>query len=161
MQVFRLAKEKYAEDLSGHGARLAGGRWNRSGVPALYTAESIALTVLEYLVHVPLGLKPDKLKIVTISIPDNAPGTEIPEADLPADWNIYPFPPETAAMGSEWLESEKGLYLKVPSAVVPLCSNIILNPGHPLMGEVKIERTGCFKLDPRLLRQVTPIGKTR
>ncbi|MBO0936131.1 RES family NAD+ phosphorylase [Fibrella sp. HMF5335] len=43
MQVYRVATSEYIEDLSGYGAKLNGGRWNREGVAVLYTGSSIAL----------------------------------------------------------------------------------------------------------------------
>ena len=52
MKVYRLSKTKFAEDLTGEGARLNGGRWNHILTACLYTAESRALAVLEYTVNV-------------------------------------------------------------------------------------------------------------
>ena len=43
MQVYRIAQKAFINDLSGEGARLFGGRWNRRGIPLLYTAESRSL----------------------------------------------------------------------------------------------------------------------
>ncbi|MGD0771893.1 MAG: RES domain-containing protein [Candidatus Solibacter sp.] len=37
--------------MSGEGARLYGGRYNPKGIPAVYTAQSISLALLEILVH--------------------------------------------------------------------------------------------------------------
>ncbi|MBK8348315.1 MAG: RES family NAD+ phosphorylase [Saprospiraceae bacterium] len=51
MEVYRITREKYAADLTGEGARLYGGRWNRPGVAALYTSEARSLAILELLVH--------------------------------------------------------------------------------------------------------------
>jgi RES domain-containing protein len=48
---YRVARRRYA-DLSGEGARLYGGRFNPPGIPAVYASQSIALAVLEILVHV-------------------------------------------------------------------------------------------------------------
>ena len=56
MIVFRLSKEQFAQDLSGKGAELVGGRWNSRGNAMLYTSQSIALCVTEIAVHVPLGI---------------------------------------------------------------------------------------------------------
>ena len=49
-RVFRVCLARYAR-LDGTGARLVGGRWNSSGRAVVYMAESIALAVLENLVH--------------------------------------------------------------------------------------------------------------
>ena len=38
-------------DLSGEGARLYGGRYNPKDIPAVYASQTIALAVLEVLVH--------------------------------------------------------------------------------------------------------------
>jgi len=53
MTVYRIAKTKHIRNLSGTGARMHGGRWNRKGIGILYTSESRALATVEYLVHVP------------------------------------------------------------------------------------------------------------
>ena len=49
-RVFRVCRSIYAR-LDGEGARRVGGRWNSIGHPVVYMAESIALAVLENLVH--------------------------------------------------------------------------------------------------------------
>ena len=49
MLLYRISKSKYAKDLSGEGARRAGGRWNFKGTPVVYTADSTALATLETL----------------------------------------------------------------------------------------------------------------
>ena len=58
-EAWRLCRRPYA-DLTGDGARLAGGRWNRRGRAVVYLAEHPALAVLEVRVHldVPLELLP-------------------------------------------------------------------------------------------------------
>ena len=73
MQVYRLAKAKHIRDLSGAGARIAGGRWNLKGTAVLYTAESRALATVEYLVHVPIAIIPRNLRMAAIDVPDAAP----------------------------------------------------------------------------------------
>ena len=70
MIVYRIGKKKYAGDLSGRGAQLAGGRWNRKGIPAIYTSESRALSLLEVAVHVPLGIVPESFVLITLDVPD-------------------------------------------------------------------------------------------
>lgn len=43
MTVFRLAAEKFKDDLSGKGAEIYGGRWNPVGYALVYTSQSRAL----------------------------------------------------------------------------------------------------------------------
>jgi RES domain-containing protein len=49
--TYRVVRLPYA-GLTGEGARRYGGRFNPPGVPAVYTSQSIALAVLEILVHI-------------------------------------------------------------------------------------------------------------
>ncbi|MCB9268953.1 MAG: RES domain-containing protein [Lewinellaceae bacterium] len=70
MIVYRIGKRKYAGDMSGRGAQMAGGRWNRKGIPAIYTSESRALSLLEVAVHLPLGMVPPSYSIATLEVPD-------------------------------------------------------------------------------------------
>ena len=51
MTCYRVVRRKYA-NLSGEGAMLYGGRFNPPGIPAVYTSQSIALALLEVLVHI-------------------------------------------------------------------------------------------------------------
>src|ERR1700674_5493442 len=40
-----------ADDMTGSGARITGGGWNRAGTPVVYCSVSIALACLESVVH--------------------------------------------------------------------------------------------------------------
>jgi RES domain-containing protein len=145
--VYRIARAPHA-DLSGEGARLYGGRWNHIGTPAVYTAESRALAVLETLVHVNPGRLPTDLVVVTISIPDTTPQTTWRVADLPAGWREIDADP-ARNMGTRWLTSRAAAVLWLPSAILPAEFNAILNPAHP--ARAWIVDTEPFALDPRLL----------
>jgi len=152
MQVYRLAKAKHIRDLSGAGARIAGGRWNLKGTAVLYTAESRALATVEYLVHVPIAIIPRNLRMAAIDVPDAAPRIVVATNDLPLDWNRYPPPPELATIGTDWILKNSHLLLYVPSAVVPGEHNVLINPLHPDMKHVKIVNVEVYKFDKRLLQ---------
>jgi RES domain-containing protein len=42
--------------------------------------------------------------------------------------------------------------LSVPSAVIPIERNLLLNPLHPAIAQVRITDDQPFSFDPRLLR---------
>ena len=43
MRLYRFCRKHHADDLSGIGARLVGGRWSSPGVTMLYTPENSSL----------------------------------------------------------------------------------------------------------------------
>ena len=150
MFVYRIAKKKYIRDLSGIGARLYGGRWNRKGIGIVYTSESRALALVEFLVNIPFSMLPSKLCIATVEINDKIRPVEITLGDLPKNWRIFPASEELAEIGSKWAVSSKSLALRVPSAVVPHEFNILLNPSHQEMKNVTIANVEGLEMDKRL-----------
>jgi len=144
MFVYRIAKKKHIEDLSGTGARLYGGRWNRKGLGLVYTSESRALALVEFLVNVPFSILPRKLCIAAVEIKDKIRPKEILLEELPKNWGKFPAPPELAEIGSKWAVSNESLALRVPSAVVPHEFNILLNSSHPDIRHVAIADVVAF-----------------
>jgi RES domain-containing protein len=153
MHLFRIAKTVYIRDLPGAGPRRYGGRWNHKGTAVIYAAESRSLATLEYLVHVPLPYEPLGLSVATLIVPDDARVHELRLSELPADWNRFPAPSSLADLGSEWVRGNASLLLRVPSAVVDDEFNLVINPGHPEMAEVKVEDVTTYAFDERLLRR--------
>ena len=152
MEVFRIARTRYVADLTGEGARLYGGRWNREGVSLIYASTTRALATVEFLVHVPIGLVPRDLAIAAIEVRDSMPLDHVAEPDLPRNWRQHPPPRELARIGSDWALSSSSLLLRVPSAVVPGEDNILINPAHPAMAEVRLLGTQAYGFDERLIR---------
>lgn len=156
MKVYRLAKDKpgryRADDLSGNGAALAGGRWNPRGTPVLYTCANASTAVLETRVHA-TGILPLKdLFLVTIEVPDELIRVAW-EPELPPDWNRSGvLPRSTIEIGQTWIAGANALAMKVPSVVCPTDFNYILNPRHPDMRAVEVAAVVAFALDPRLFR---------
>lgn len=151
IDVYRLSVDPYSEDLSGFGASIAGGRWNRPGYRVLYTAGSRALATLEVLVHVPATFVPKGYHLLTIRIPEDSMQT-VPLDQLPDGWN-GPTPPSVIKDITEtWVAENKFLVLKVPSAVVAGEFNLLLNPAHSRFSAVHTTDNQPYSFDPRLLR---------
>jgi RES domain-containing protein len=148
--LYRVATAKRANDLSGEGARLAGGRWNSKNTAVIYTSESRSLAAMEYLVHTPLTNIPDNLKIISIGIPDSVSVKQVDLSALPRGWNLTPSPFALADMGTTWVARGESLLLRVPSAVIAHEFNIIISPKHPDMKRVEILSIEDFIYDERL-----------
>lgn len=152
MIVFRLCKAKYANDLSGRGAEITGGRWNSKGVRMVYTSASRALCTTEIAVHTPLGNIPSGYQIISIKLPENRI-QNIPEGKLPADWKSFPHSISTQRLGDEFSRQNKHLILQVPSAAVEGDFNFLVNPLHPDFLKVKIVNVQDFNFDKRLFQR--------
>jgi RES domain-containing protein len=151
MYLYRIAKTSRVKDLSGTGARIFGGRWNRKGTSVIYTAESRSLATVEYLVHVPLSLVPANLSMATFEVPDTTQVEILSMSDLPRTWRQYPAPQKLATMGTDWASGRRTLLLRVPSVVVAHESNILVNPDHPDIGTVRLVDVEKYRIDRRLL----------
>ena len=141
---YRLCKRKYAPANS-DGARKAGGRWNSKGQPALYLADSVALAVLEVTVHA-LELPTDYL-LWRFHIPDDA---ITPVGELAPGWRDPKNVEVMRQIGTDWLREKRSAGLSVPSVIVPLERNYVLNPEHPAFFRIKWEGLGDFEFDQRL-----------
>jgi RES domain-containing protein len=69
---------------------------------------------------------------------------------LPAGWERSPAPAELAAVGDDWVASALSPVLRVPSAIVPIEHNYLLNPLHPQFGAIHLGEATPFPIDPRL-----------
>lgn len=136
MKVYRVTHGKYANDISGIGASLFPGRWNPKGVPLLYTGTSASIAMLEFLVNAELALL-NNIKLLTIEIPDDSISTIHLNA-LPEYWNVFPFPNELQQVTSAWLQNKTNLATSIPSALLSMEKNMLINPQHPRFKEVKI-----------------------
>jgi len=151
MKIFRLCKSRYSQDLSGHGAELSGGRWNSKGSPVTYANETISLCIAEIVVHFPLGMIPENYVLVTIEIPDEL--VKVLEINsLPDPWRNYPHSRLTQEIEDKFLTNNEFLVLKVPSAVVPHESNLLINPNHKDFNRIKILAVEPYTFDERLFR---------
>lgn len=152
MLVYRISKQKYIRDLSGTGAGLYGGRWNPPGINLLYTAGSISLACLEYLVNNFHVMGSTDICLAKIKVHKPAPLLEVDVKSLPHDWNETSYTPlSTQETGADFVKNDAHYLLKVPSAIVPDEFNLLLNPLHHHHTETVIEDLiDPFVLDERL-----------
>ena len=150
MYIYRLCKRKYAGDLSGAGAKIAGGRWNNKGTAILYTSETASLCLLEVLVHIPSIFLPKNMVLTTIHIPDDIEILTLPIDTLPEKWYVNPPPSKLQYIVKKWVDHNDSLILKVPSAIVTQESNFLINPNHQDFSSVIVEEIVDFPLDKRL-----------
>lgn len=152
MKVYRITKEKYAKDISGKGAELFGGRWNPIGIPALYTSENRALSILELLVHTPKEIVPPKYIILTLEIPNKLEDGIIKITELKDNWNTLQTNDWTQELGLKYFRTHNVVGIKVPSAIIEMENNIVLNPMHKSYHKIKIIDSSEFIFDERLLK---------
>ena len=150
MIVYRVANVKYKDlTLSGIGAEKAGGRWNEIGTRAVYCSENISLALLEYYVHSEnIAYLPGQILVAKIEFPDEFKIEELKE--LPERWNQYPYSSKTTALYTSLAKDRNFFALRVPSTIVGLESNIILNPLYKEFGKVEIVEFIELPIDERL-----------
>lgn len=150
MLAYRICRRPHAA-LDGLGGLHTSGRWHRKGHPVVYAASSAALAALEVLVHVdPLGA-PSDLRLLTIDVPPHVSSETIHPASLPRRWAAVPAPRALQRLGTEWLTSLRSAVLVVPSAVIPIERNVLLNPRHRDAAQARIVGNESFTFDTRLL----------
>ncbi len=150
LTAWRLVKARHADGaFSGEGARRYGGRWNRPGTAVVYLADSLALAALEQFVH--LGRAHASMAFVAfrVRIPADLV-EELPTRDLPANWRQQPPPRQTMDIGSRWAAGGASAVLRVPSVVVPVEHNYVLNPNHADFARIDIDAPVPFGFDPRM-----------
>jgi len=150
MVVYRIANLKYKDTtLSGIGAEKVGGRWNEIGTRAVYCSENISLALLEYYVHSEnIALLPKEILVAKIEFPDELNVEEL--SDLPEKWNQYPYSSTTTSIFTKLSKNRDFFALRVPSTIVGLENNIILNPLYKDFGKVEITEFISLPIDERL-----------
>lgn len=133
MILHRIGGNRHINDLSGEGASLNGGRWNRVGVSVLYTSSSVALSAWEYFVHLArdINIADNAFSHVTIEVPDGSV-LELSERALSFSFLRLNEGEGLWTITDEWIREGQYLCMKVPSVVVPGDFNYLVDPKHPL-----------------------------
>lgn len=118
---------------------ISGGRWNSIGTPMIYLASSVSLSMLEIRVN-SRAPRPRERIVHKLDIPTR--WIKTPEDigyALPDRWAATPSLGGPAqSFGDNWIEGMASVALKVPSAVVPMEFNILVNPAHRLFDPDKV-----------------------
>jgi len=151
VQAWRLVKKSRLETaFDGEGAFRFGGRWNSRGQRMVYASSSLALALLEILVHIDPTQRVPELVAIPIEIPadriEEEPHSVLKNLAGGLPWSLS----ETRRRGDAWLASANQPALLVPSAVIPLEQNFLLNPAHPDFDRCRIGEAEALSLDPRL-----------
>lgn len=150
--VWRIAVEApayVANDLSGAGAKLTGGRWNSVGTPMLYCSASIALATLETLSFLRTGSLPFNRYLVRIEVPDAAWEQREVLSPLPMGWDAVPSGLTSRMAGDRWSAGKRSPLLAVPSVIVPDEFNMLINPLHPAAAQIVATTVRRWLYDPR------------
>lgn len=142
-----------ADDMTGVGAKISGGRWNHKGTALVYASMSRALACLETVVHLSSGdALPLNRYLVEITVPANVwaartvlnPATHV-------GWDAEPAGKISRDWGTRWAaEYASPLLAEVPSVIVPEESNVLINPNHPDAASLSSRKIRKWTYDPRL-----------
>ena len=102
---------------------------------------------LEIFVH----LESDRVPLVAIKawLPDELKIEEIERSQLPNNWQDSSAYSILQKIGQDWLNSSRTPVLKVPSVIVPVEYNYLLNPQHPEL-KIVLEPPIRFRFDRRM-----------
>ncbi len=142
-----------ADDLSGAGSAKSPGRWNDVGQPALYTAPTIAIAVLETAAHIDDGGLPLNRYLVEITVPDATWSARetLDLGKLDITWSAIPAGRASVKPGSDWIRGGTAALLVVPSVIVPEETAVVINTHHPDAAGLKARIVRPFEYN-RLFR---------
>jgi RES domain-containing protein len=160
MRAFRLVPHGHTFDtaddaLDGNGSAARGGRWNHAATRLTYASTSASLALLES-----LAVDGDPPFDVRTLVEVEVPGDSVEEVGLPLLLQLLEGAPTgeperpTRDFGTDWARACRSLALLVPSVVMPVDCNVLLNPNHPRMAEVRVVRSTQITLDPRIRRRL-------
>jgi RES domain-containing protein len=141
MRIYRIhPASRNAADFGG--SLIVAGRWNPAGTAMLYCSTALSLACLEILVH----MNADEIP----------PGCAFSTGELAATPDIADFrgrlldDDATRRYGHTWALSQRSMAILVPSVVIPIEFNVLLNPTHSGFGEVQWSAPKVFGFDRRL-----------
>ena len=158
MLAYRITHKLYSSKLFASGLA---GRWNGNGRKVIYCAESIALAFLENMVRRQgVGFNDDFMTMI-LDIPDDLGVQTVTPKQLPAGWRSITDYSKCQPIGNAWYDGGAVPLLKVPSAVLPESSNLVINSLHSDFKKIKLVKTADLIPDERieeLLKKYTSVS---
>ena len=119
----------------------------------VYASTSLSLAAIELFVHLEPAQTPRDLVYLSATLPDGEPARTLEPAELPAEWwtdDIDDVPGTARNLGDTWIRDRSSLALMVPSVPIRVEWNVLINPTHPRIGELKIDKAQPFVFDARM-----------
>ena len=113
-------------------------------------ASSLALAAIEVFVHLNRAHAGIRWVMFEIGIPDSAAVEVLAAARLLHGWRSEPPAASTVRIGAEWLRADRSQGLRVPSAIIPAESNLLLNSLHADFRKLRRGKARPFEFDSRL-----------
>jgi RES domain-containing protein len=121
----------------------------------VYASTSLSLAAIELFVHLEPGLAPRDLVYLSADLPVMEPAQTIDPSDLPPAWwtdDAENGMDATHDLGDAWIRAKSSLAVMVPSVPIRVEWNVLLNPLHPRMSELRIEPAQPFIFDARMFQ---------
>jgi len=150
MELFRISAAKYEKQLIASGSP---NRWNKKGELVIYAGSSRSLATLELVVHRNSIVPETQYQVMIISVADyDDLVNTVKIIDLPKYWQKLQAYSTLQNIGSRWYNNKESLILKVPSVIIPLEYNFIINTKHKKFDQyIQLLRNENYFWDDRLV----------
>ena len=117
-------------------------------MPVVYLAESPAGALLEACVHTSANDVPPSYTLLGVEVDARVSMENLDVSALPADW--IKRLEVTREIGTGWLREQRSCLLRIPSALVPATSNVMLNPLHADAARLRVKSVVKHPFDARI-----------
>ncbi|MDQ3398043.1 MAG: RES family NAD+ phosphorylase [Deinococcota bacterium] len=121
-------------------------RWNSAGVQIAYAGESLAITALELLTYWGRYSSMRGYRFFTITFEPS----DVEDAQQRQPSIDVHDKSQTRRYGDAWAEERRSLVLRVPSVVLPMSFNYLVNPNHSRYDPTKATAHGAFEYNERI-----------
>jgi RES domain-containing protein len=117
-------------------------------LPVVYLAESPAGALLEACIHTSANDVPPNYTLLEIAVEAAISLEELSASRLPAGWIEHVE--VTREIGTSWLREQRSCLLRIPSALVPVTFNVLVNPLHGDAACIRIQSAVIHPFDSRI-----------